>query len=848
MSYQYDRDNPRKRETEGSPIHDAMIADAVPPASPEPRSPEAAESKPVAYGDPHVSAPHETEALSAAAPSNNVHDDAPTGPAVSRGTFVEPAQDAPRTTFAESTDSDDSQAANSTGDEAAATPPTPSDDELWALADGVHTGPHSILGQHPWAGGTIIRALRPMADEVTAVLASGTRVPLEHIGHGVWQGNHEGDLDDYQIESRYGDSVWTADDPYRFMPSFGEVDSYLFGEGRHEKLWHVLGSHTRMHRGTHEDTFGTSFAVWAPHARAVQVIGNFNGWDGRAHAMRRIDSNGVWELFIPGLGADNVYKFRILTQDGRWIEKADPMARHAECPPGTASVVTESHYEWHDEAWMEKREQTDPHNSPQSVYEVHFGSWRPGLTYREAADQLIDYVTEMGFTHIEFLPLAEHPFGGSWGYQVTGYYAPTSRYGHPDDLRYLIDRLHQANIGVILDWVPGHFPKDAFALAQFDGQALYEHPDPRRGEQLDWGTYVFNFGDSQVRNFLVANALYWLEEFHIDALRVDAVASMLYLDYSREEWLPNEFGGRENLEAISFLQETTATAYRKYPGTMMIAEESTSWPGVTRPTSSDGLGFGLKWNMGWMNDTLRYIERDPMYRSWHHGELTFSFVYAWSENFILPISHDEVVHGKGSLIEKMPGDPWQKLANVRVFLAYMWAHPGKQLLFMGQEFGQWAEWSESRGLDWWTLDQPANQGLQRLVKQLNKLYVENPALWKLDNDSSGFEFIEGGDAQNSTLSFVRTDRDGNELVCVTNFSGQPVNNYRLGFPATGRWREVLNTDAEEFGGSGVGNFGGVDATDEEPMHGRPASATITVPPLGAVWFVRDEPRESIEQP
>ncbi|MET0724903.1 MAG: 1,4-alpha-glucan branching protein GlgB, partial [Leifsonia sp.] len=483
------------------------------------------------------------------------------------------------------------------------------------------------------------------------------------------------------------------------------------------------------------------------------------------------------------------------------------------------------------------RAERDPHNTPMSVYELHLGSWRPGLGYRDAADAIIEYVGELGFTHVEFLPLSEHPFGGSWGYQVTGYYAATSRFGHPDDLRYLIDRLHQAGIGVIMDWVPGHFPKDEWALAKFDGQALYEHPDPRRGEQKDWGTLVFDFGQRQVRNFLVANALFWLEEFHVDGLRVDAVASMLYLDYSREdgEWEPNIHGGRENLEAISFMQEATATAYKRNAGIVMIAEESTSWGGVTAPTSTGGLGFGFKWNMGWMHDSLQYMQEDPMYRSYHHNDITFSFLYAFSENFMLPISHDEVVHGKGSLLSKMPGDHWQQLANVRAYLSFMWAHPGKQLLFMGQEFGQPSEWSEQRGLDWWVLDQPSHRGLFDLVGQLNRLYRDNSALWALDNDSHGFEWIDGGAAAQNVVSFIRRNADGDTIACVMNFSGNPHGDYRVGLPSTGRWDEVLNTDAAEFGGSGVGNLGGVDAVDT-PWAGRPASAVLTLPPLAGLWL------------
>ncbi|HEY8589207.1 MAG TPA: 1,4-alpha-glucan branching protein GlgB [Naasia sp.] len=720
------------------------------------------------------------------------------------------------------------------------------EDELARIAAGVHTGPHSVLGQHPVVTEgvsdpvVVIRALRPLAQKVSAVLENGARIDMSHVAHGVWQGVSILGLQDYTIEARYEGGEWTDDDPYRFLPSIGDLDLYLFGEGRHERLWDVLGAHVREHWGVNAPVRGVSFTVWAPHARAVQVIGDFNGWNGATHAMRRLDANGVWELFVPGVGEGVSYKFKILTASGDWIEKADPMAQYTEVPPATASRVGVTSYQWNDADWMTARAERDPHRGAMSVYEMHLGSWKPGLGYREVADQLIEYLEHAGFTHVEFLPLAEHPFGGSWGYQVTGYYAPSSRYGHPDDLRYLIDRLHQAGIGVIVDWVPAHFPKDAFALAAFDGQPLYEHSDPRRGEQQDWGTLVFDFGESHVRNFLVANALYWLEQFHVDGLRVDAVASMLYLDYSRTEWLPNQYGGRENLEAIGFLQEVNATAYKNYPGIVMIAEESTAWPGVTKPTSEGGLGFGLKWNMGWMNDSLRYIKQDPMYRAHHHGELTFSFVYSFSENFLLPISHDEVVHGKGSLLNKMPGDHWQKLANVRLYLAYQWAHPGKQLLFMGQEFGQPSEWSEERGLDWWILDQPTHQGLLRLVSSLNRVYRDNPAFWEQDGRAdAGFSWIDGSDSARNLISFLRWDSSGNPVAAVFNFGGNPVGPYRVGLPHGGAWQELLNTDAGDFGGSGVGNFGSVTAEDV-PHQGQPASAELTVPPLGAI-FLRPQP-------
>jgi len=722
--------------------------------------------------------------------------------------------------------------------------PVISDHVLETVSVGSYYNPHEVLGQHllnlPKVADpiTVIRALRPLSTEVVAVLASGARIELAHLGFGIWQGVSTIGPQDYQIEASYDNGpAWVIDDPYRFRPTLGELDLHLIGEGRHERLWDVLGAHVRTVTGVINPVTGTSFSVWAPHARAVRVIGDFNGWHGNLHAMRNMGSTGVWELFVPGLTAGSNYKFEILTQSGDWVQKADPMARYTEVPPFTASVIGESAYVWQDADWLTTRSATDPHDRAMSVYEMHVGSWRPGLGYRQLADELIPYLEELAYTHVEFMPLSEHPFGGSWGYQVTGYYAPTSRFGHPDDLRYLIDRLHQAGIGVIMDWVPGHFPKDEFALARFDGQALYEHPDPRRGEQMDWGTYVFDFGQMQVRNFLVANALYWLEEFHIDALRVDAVASMLYLDYSREDgqWEPNKFGGRENLEAISLLQEITATAYKRNPGTIMIAEESTNWGGVTAATSGGGLGFGFKWNMGWMHDSLEYMSVDPMYRSYHHGEMTFSFVYAFSENFLLPISHDEVVHGKGSLINKMPGDSWQQLANVRVYLAFMWAHPGKQLLFMGQEFGQRSEWSEERGLDWWMLDQPGHRGLFNLVGSLNRVYRDTPSLWARDNEPGGFEFLDGGAAAENIVTFLRWDHDGNPVACLFNFSGQPHTNYRVGLPQAGVWDEILNTDAENYGGSGVGNLGEVHAL-AEPWAGRPASATLTLPPLGALWL------------
>ena len=716
------------------------------------------------------------------------------------------------------------------------------------LVSGAHGDPHGILGLHPHDGSLTLRALRPHAREVVAVLADGTRVPLAHEHEGVFVAVVPGtDVTDYRLDVTYDGpdgapesrSTFPVDDPYRFLPTLGEVDLHLIGEGRHEQLWTVLGSHVRRYPGVMGEVTGTSFAVWAPHARGIRLVADFNHWDGAALPMRALGSTGVWELFVPDVGVGTRYKYEILGSDGGRRLKADPMARAAEVPPSTASVVTESTYAWTDDAWLTARATGDPHNGPMSTYEVHLGSWREGLGYRELAEQLVAYVVEMGFTHVELMPVMEHPYGPSWGYQVTGYFAPTARFGSPDEFRHLVDTLHGAGIGVILDWVPAHFPKDAFALARFDGQALYEHPDPRRGDQPDWGTHVFDLGRPQVKNFLVANALYWCEEFHVDGLRVDAVASMLYLDYSRGdgEWLPNQYGGRENLEAVQFLQETNATVYKRVPGVVMIAEESTAWPGVTRPTHLGGLGFGLKWNMGWMHDSLDYVAHEPVHRQFHHHQMTFALMYAWTENFVLPISHDEVVHGKGSLLRKMPGDRWQQLATLRAFLALMWAHPGKQLIFMGTEFGQEAEWADSRGLDWWLLDQPAHRGVLDLVRDLNHHYTDTSALWRQDLTAEGFRWIDANDAAGNVFSFLRFGGagPGDVLACVVNFSGSAHHGYRIGLPSTGRWQEVLNTDAHEYGGSGVGNFGGIEAA-EQPWHGLPASATLSVPPLAALWL------------
>ncbi|MHC6219372.1 1,4-alpha-glucan branching enzyme [Arthrobacter sp. MMS24-S77] len=713
---------------------------------------------------------------------------------------------------------------------------------LGRVAAGAHHAPHSVLGAHLDDHGHVtIRTVKHLAESVTVVTEAGS-TPMTHETDGVWVAVLEplqhGHVPDYRLEVVYGDSApITVNDPYHYLPTVGEVDLHLIGEGRHERLWDTLGSHVQHYRSSLGDVDGVSFAVWAPNAQAVRVKGDFNSWDGREHALRSLGSSGVWEVFIPGVAAGARYKFELLTKAGHWVEKADPLAFGTEVPPLTASRVVESSYRFKDDAWMTARANKDPHNSPMSVYEVHLGSWRLGLGYKELAKDLVEYVKWLGFTHVEFMPVAEHPFGGSWGYQVTSYFAPTSRFGHPDEFRFLVDSLHQAGIGVILDWVPAHFPKDSWALARFDGEPLYEHSDPRLGEHPDWGTLIFDFGRTEVRNFLVANALYWLEEFHIDGLRVDAVASMLYRDYSREdgEWFPNVHGGRENLEAISFLQEVNATIYKTHPGAVTIAEESTAFPGVTAPTNHGGLGFGLKWNMGWMHDSLKYISENPVNRRWHHGTVTFSMVYAFTENFLLPISHDEVVHGKGSMLRKMPGDRWQQLANLRAFMAYQWAHPGKQLIFMGTEFGQEAEWSEQHGLDWFLADIPSHRGLQLLTRELNSLYSSTPALHVRDNEPGGFQWINGADADRNVLTFIRWDHDGNPLVCAVNFSGGPHEDYVLGVPSAGAWHEVLNTDAEVYGGSGVINAGALAAT-APGAEGQPAALTVTLPPLGASWF------------
>ena len=619
------------------------------------------------------------------------------------------------------------------------------------------------------------------------------------------------------------------------------TDLQGFHSGGDTECWKRLGSHVVTIDDDERGAItGTRFAVWAPNAQAVEIIADFNWWTG--DPMQLIPGSGVWGTFVEGIGEGTLYKFRIQDQWGNWHEKVDPMARYSEQAPQNASIVTETHYEWNDDEWIAHREASHAHAEPMSVYEVHLGGWRHGLSYRQLADELVDYVLWQGYTHVEFMPLAEHPFAPSWGYQVTGYFSPTSRYGSPDDLRYLIDKLHQAGIGFIMDWVPGHFPKDNWALGRFDGTALYEHADPRQGEHVDWGTYIFNYGRNEVKSFLVSNALYWISEFHVDGLRVDAVASMLYLDYSREEgqWVPNKYGGRENLEAIDFLRYVNSHLYSRHPGILMIAEESTSFPGITKPVDHGGLGFGFKWNMGWMNDSLRYMELNPFHRQYHHGEMTFAMVYQYSENFILPISHDEVVHGKGSMINKIPGDDWQQFASLRAFYSYMWSFPGKQLIFMGQEFGQRHEFDESASLEWFVADLWGHGGLKRLFRDLNMIYKENPALWQLDSDPRGFEWINADDAGNNLFSWLRRSEDGSTIACFTNFSPNPQTDYRVGLPAEGVWTEILNTDSLEYDGTGeFGNLGQVVATPLPVPDRFPAVATVCVPPMGSVWLRHD---------
>lgn len=717
--------------------------------------------------------------------------------------------------------------------------------QLDSLAKGEHSEPHRILGGHPYhqgeKAGVIIRAFHP--DALRACLLLGSRaVDMARIHPG---GIFEADLNDipwplpYRFRFSFQDGrFWETEDPYRFLPTLGDMDLHLFNEGNHLELYEILGAHLR----TMDGVSGVSFAVWAPNARRVSLLGEFNQWDGRLFPMRVMGSSGIWELFVPGLRPGLLYKFEIKTREGHLRIKTDPLAFSMEIPPAMCARIWDlSEYQWGDDRWMERRAGVNLRTSPLAIYECHLGSFRQvleeknrPLTYREVAPYLIEEMKQYGFTHLELLPIAEHPFNGSWGYQVTGYFAPTSRYGTPDDFRYLVDACHQAGLGIILDWVPAHFPKDDYGLRWFDGTALYEHADPRKGEHQDWGTLIFNFGRNEVRNFLLANALFWLDQYHIDGLRVDAVASMIYLDYSRKEgeWVPNQFGGRENLEAISFLKTLNEKVYGLFPGCFTMAEESTDWGGVTAPVYLGGLGFGFKWNMGWMHDTLLYFSKDSVHRSFHHNQLTFSMLYAYSENFILPLSHDEVVHGKGSLFSKMPGDTWQKFANLRTLLGYMYTHPGKKLLFMGTELAMEREWDHDQSLDWHLEQDPLRQGLKRFMADLGKLYIEEPAFWEKDHQPEGFRWIDCQDWQQSVVSYIRRSKES-WVVVVVNLTPVPRFGYRIGVPFAPCYRETINSDSEWYGGSNLGN-GGLIYTEPRPFHSYAQSLLLTLPPLSCL--------------
>jgi len=720
-------------------------------------------------------------------------------------------------------------------------------DELNRFLNGTHSDPFRILGPHRVGDDLEVRVFRSDARKIDIALNREAKetIAAEKIHRdGFFCATMPGatrDLD-YHLRITTSDgSERLMRDPYQYGPIMGEIDLHLFAEGQHWQIYEKFGAHLR----TIGDAAGVYFAVWAPNAQRVSVVGDFNGWDGRVNPMRKLLGSGVWELFLPGVGEGAHYKFEIRTQTGALLLKSDPFAFFNQHGIATSSLIYNlDRYKWSDAEWMETRRRRDWPKSPVSIYEVHLGSWRRKpeennrqLSYLELSDTLLPYVLEMGYTHIELLPIAEHPFEGSWGYQVTNYYAPTSRFGTPDELRHFIDACHQAGIGVIMDWVPAHFPKDAHALAEFDGTHLYEHMDPRQGEQQDWGTLIFNFGRNEVRNFLIGNALFWLDQYHIDGLRVDAVASMLYLDYSRQpgQWIPNVYGGRENLDAIYFLKRFNEVCYERFPGIITIAEESTAWPGVSRPTYLGGLGFGFKWNMGWMHDFLEYMSLDPIYRRFHHGNITFSLLYAFQENFILVLSHDEVVYGKRSLLSKMPGDEWQKFANLRMFLAWMYGHPGKKLLFMGGEFGQRNEWNHDTSLDWQLLQLPRHDGLRRFVQHLNYIYKSEPALWQQDDSYAGFEWIDFHDADNSVVGFLRKSRAGDVIAFVVNATPVVHHNYRLGVPEAGFYREIINTDAETYGGSNVGNYGGV-TSENVPWMAREYSLLIQLPPLATVAF------------
>lgn len=708
-----------------------------------------------------------------------------------------------------------------------------------AVVEGRHADPFSVLGLHRSGETRVVRTFQPHAARVELIDTGGERLAeMERVHRGgLFVAVMPPRKRHYCLRVTTMDGVeYVVEDPYRFAQTLGDLDLYLLGEGSDKNIYQKLGAQVRTFDGVR----GTRFAVWAPNASRISVIGSFNDWDGRRHVMRLHPGNGIWELFIPGVGPGDKYKYELLDRNGDLLPfKSDPFANYHEPPPGNASIVYQSGYEWSDGDWLARRSSVPALDRPLSIYEVHLGSWRRKpeegnryLNYRELADELVAYVSDMGFTHIELLPITEHPFDGSWGYQPIGLFAPTERFGEPDDFRYFVDRCHAAGLGVIIDWVPAHFPRDEHGLRHFDGTALYEHDDPRKGEHADWGTLVFNFGRREVVNYLIGSALYWIEEFHIDALRVDAVASMLYLDYSRGhgEWVPNEFGGNENLEAVEFLRRLNRELHAH--GATSFAEESTAWPGVSRPVDTGGLGFTYKWNMGWMNDTLSYMGEDPVHRKHHHDKMTFGLVYAFNENFVLPLSHDEVVHGKRSLLGRMPGDVWQRFANLRAYFAAMYAHPGKKLLFMGSEIAQHDEWNHDRSLDWHLLQHPPHQGVQRLVRDLNGLYVATPALYEVDFSHNGFEWIDWNNRDDSVLSWLRRDSKGGFIVCVINLTPIVRHNFMLGVPGPGRYRELINTDAGHYGGSDVTNPH--IETNDTGCHGRPHSLVLTLPPLATV--------------
>jgi 1,4-alpha-glucan branching enzyme len=719
---------------------------------------------------------------------------------------------------------------------------------LEALAAARHADPFAVLGPHLKNGRLTIRACLPAAESVEVVRDGEAPVPMKRMHPaGIYESNtaEVREIPGYRLRVTYpGGRTADVDDPYRYGRVISDFDLYLFGEGNHAHIYLRLGAHPMTLGGAE----GVHFATWAPNATRVSVIGDFNGWDGRVHPMRALDSSGVWEIFIPGVHVGARYKFELRSRTGEILVKADPFGFEFEVPPLSAAVVSRPDHEWRDEEWMARRVDAKSwFDRPMAVYEVHLGSWarvaedgNRYLTYRELAARLIPYVQEMGYTHIELLPVMEHPYSASWGYQVTGFYAPTSRFGSPSAFKAFVDACHQSGIGVILDWVPGHFPKDAHGLARYDGTALFEHADPRQGEHRDWGTLIFNYGRNEVRNFLIANAMFWLQEYHADGLRVDAVASMLYLDYSRShgEWVPNRFGGRENLEAIEFLRQLNSQTHADAPGSITVAEESTAWPSVSRPTWLGGLGFTYKWNMGWMNDILQYVTQDPVHRKWDHRHLTFSMLYAFTENFILPFSHDEVVHGKRSMFGKIPGDDWQKAATLRGLYGFMYAHPGKKLMFMGSEFGQGREWSHDESLDWHLLGEPLHAGLQRFVRDLNHTYAAEPALHEVDFESEGFRWIDCNDSDNSVVSFIRRSKEGAEfVVAVLNFTPVPREAYRIGVPEPGSYRELLNSDAGLYGGGNVGNGGSVE-TEPIRAHGFDQSISLQLPPVGFLLLKR----------